>query len=54
MLMPCSTLHFPLPEDNEESSIEHLLDAAVPSSFGKGQEDVYDPEYRLAQEIKVQ
>lgn len=51
--MSCSKLQFPLPKEDEDSAIKSLLDAAVPSSFGRGKEDVFDPEYRLAKEIKV-
>lgn len=35
------------------SSVQHLVDAAVPSPFGKGSETVFDPAVRTAAEIKA-
>jgi hypothetical protein len=35
------------------SSAQQLVDAAVPSPFGKGKETVYDPAVRTAVEIKA-
>ncbi|WIA17267.1 hypothetical protein OEZ85_014139 [Tetradesmus obliquus] len=35
------------------SSVQRLVDAAVPSPFGKGSETVFDPAVRTAAEIKA-
>lgn len=43
-------LSFPL---TTASSVQQLVDAAVPSPFGKGKETVYDPAVRTAVEIKA-
>lgn len=43
-------LSFPL---TTASSVQQLVNAAVPSPFGKGKETVYDPAVRTAVEIKA-
>jgi hypothetical protein len=43
-------LSFPL---TSGSSVQHLVDAGVPSPFGKGKETVYDAAVRTAVDIKA-